>query len=204
MDMYQNFAELSKKEIEGIDFCISTVKREGSNIVIVAPHGGAIEPGTSEVAKEVASNDLSLAIFEGIKPKGNNRLHITSTNFDEPRCVELVKDSDAVIVIHGEGSAELSVFLGGKDKKLGVQVKAALERNGYAIKTHENSNLHGLNEANICNLGRQGVGVQLELSSGLRQTFFQSLTAKGRKKPTDELVKFAAAVREGLHTAGML
>jgi phage replication-related protein YjqB (UPF0714/DUF867 family) len=42
----------------------------------VAPHGGAIEPGTSEVAKQVADNDLSLFIFEGIKPKGNKRLHI--------------------------------------------------------------------------------------------------------------------------------
>ena len=171
---------------------------------MVAPHGGAIEPGTSEVAKEVANNDLSLAIFEGLKPKDNKRLHITSTNFDEPRCVELVQKSNTVVAFHGERSNELSVFLGGRDDELGAQLKAALERYGYAVKTHGNPDLHGLNEANICNRGRQGVGVQLELSSGLRQTFFQSLTDKGRKKPTDELVRFAAAVREGLHTAGRL
>jgi len=204
MDVYRNFAELSKTESEGIDFCISIVKREGSNIAIVAPHGGAIEPGTSEVAKEVANNDLSLAIFEGIKPKGNKRLHITSTNFDEPRCVELVQESDTVVAIHGEGSNELSIFLGGRDDELGVQLKAAFERYGYAVKTHGNPDLHGLATENICNRGRHGVGVQLELSSGLRQTFFQSLTDKGRKKPTDELVRFAVAVREGLHTAGRL
>ena len=204
MDVYRNFAELNETESEGIDFYISAVKREGSNTVIVAPHGGAIEPGTSEVAKEVASNDLSLFIFEGVKPKDNKRLHITSTNFDEPRCVELVQESDTVVVIHGEGSAELSVFLGGRDDELGVQLKAALENYGYAVKTHGNPDLHGLAAANICNRGRHGVGVQLELSSGLRQTFFQSLTDKGRKKPTDELVRFAAAVREGLHTAGRL
>ena len=35
-------------------------------------------------------------------------------------------------------------------------------------------------------------------------TDFQSLTSKGRKKPTYELVRFVAAVREGLHTAGRL
>jgi phage replication-related protein YjqB (UPF0714/DUF867 family) len=204
MDVYRNFAELSEAEREDIDFRISAVKREGSSTVIVAPHGGAIEPGTSEVAKEVANNDLSLAIFEGIKSKGNKRLHITSTNFDEPRCVELVQESETVVAIHGEGSNDLSIFLGGRDDELGVQLKAALERYGYAVKTHGNPDLHGLAPANICNRGRHGVGVQVELSSGLRQTFFQSLTDKGRKNPTDELVRFAAAVREGLHTAGRL
>jgi len=204
MDMYRNFAELSGAEREDIDFRISAVKREGSSTVIVAPHGGAIEPGTSEVAKEVANNDLSLAIFEGIKPKGNKRLHLTSTNFDEPRCVELVQESDTVVAIHGEGSNELSVFLGGRDDELCVQLKKALERYGYAVKTHGNPDLHGLAAENICNRGRHGLGVQLELSSGLRQTFFQSLTDKGRKKPTDELFRFASVVREGLHNAGRL
>jgi phage replication-related protein YjqB (UPF0714/DUF867 family) len=204
MDVYRNFAGLSEAEREDLDFRITAVKRKGSSIVIVAPHGGKIEPGTSEVAKEVANNDLSLALFEGIKRKGNKHLHITSTNFDEPRCVELVQESDTVVAIHGEGSFEPSVFLGGKDDELGVQLKAALERYGYAVKTHGNPDLHGLAAENICNRGRHGVGVQLELSSGLRQTFFQSLTDKGRKKPTDELVRFVAAVREGLHTAGRL
>jgi phage replication-related protein YjqB (UPF0714/DUF867 family) len=202
MDMYRNFAELGETEREDIDFRIFAVKREGSSTVIVAPHGGTIEPGTSEVAKVVANNDLSLAIFEGIKPENNKRLHITSTNFDEPRCVELVQESDTVVAIHGEASSELFVFLGGRDDELGVQLKAALERYGYAVKIHENPDLHGLAAENICNRGRHGVGVQLELSSGLRRTFFQSLTDTGRKKPTDELVRFAAAVREGLHAAG--
>jgi phage replication-related protein YjqB (UPF0714/DUF867 family) len=204
MDLYRNFAGLSESEREDIDFRIYAVKREGSSTVIVTPHGGAIEPGTSEVAKEVAKNDLSLAIFEGITPKNNKRLHITSTNFDEPCCVELVQESDTVVAIHGEGSSERSVFLGGRDDELGTQLKATLERYGYAVKTHGNPDLHGLAAENICNRGRHGVGVQLELSSGLRRTFFQSLTEKGRKKPTDELVRFAAAVREGLHTAGRL
>jgi phage replication-related protein YjqB (UPF0714/DUF867 family) len=204
MDVYRNFAELSEAESEDMDFRISAVKREGSNTIIVAPHGGAIEPGTSEVAKQVANNDLSLFIFEGIKPKDNKRLHITSTNFDEPRCVELVQASDTVVAIHGEGSDELSVFLGGRDDELCAQLKAVLERYGFTVKPHGNPDLHGLAIENICNRGRHGIGVQLELSSGLRQTFFQSLTPKGRKNPTDELVRFATAVREGLHNAGRL
>ena len=204
MDMYRNFAELGEAEREDIDFRIFAVKREGSTTAIVAPHGGAIEPGTSEVVKVVANDDLSVAIFEGIKPENNKSLHITSTNFDEPRCVELVQESDTVVAIHGEASSELFVFLGGRDAELGAQLKAALDRYGYAVKIHGNPDLHGLAAENICNRGRHGVGVQLELSSGLRRTFFQSLTDKGRKKPTDELVRFATAVREGLHAAGRL
>lgn len=204
MDVYRNFAELIETEREDIDFRIFAFKRKGSSTVIVAPHGGAIEPGTSEVATEVANNDLSLAIFEGIKPRDNKRLHITSTNFDEPRCVELVRESDTVVAIHGEGSSELSVFLGGRDDDLCEKLKKALERYGYAVKTHGNPDLQGGATENICNRGRQSAGVQLELSSGLRKTFFQSLTAKGRKKPTDNLFKFADAVREGIHDAGRL
>jgi phage replication-related protein YjqB (UPF0714/DUF867 family) len=204
MDVYENFAELKQKENEGDDFFIFIFKKEESSTVIASPHGGAIEPGTSEVAKEIAKNDLSLAIFEGRKSSDNARLHITSTNFDEPRCMELIQEANNVIAIHGECSEEKVVFFGGLDQKLGEHLKEALTRYRYKVKTHENSNLQGISAANICNRGRRGVGVQLELSLGLRLTFFDSLTAKGRNKPTNELNKFATAIREGLHAAGAL
>jgi phage replication-related protein YjqB (UPF0714/DUF867 family) len=201
MDKYRNFAQLSATEREAVDFRVHAVKRHKWGTVIVAPHGGAIEPGTSEVAKAVAGDDLSLAVFEGIKPGGGNiRLHLTSINFDEPRCLGLVVEADAVVAIHGEASADASVFLGGLDDKLGARLRAALERSGYAVKTHWNRALRGLATANICNRGRFGAGVQLELSRGLRRSFFRSLTAGGRKKPTDELFRFAAALRQALIT----
>ena len=202
MDVYENFAELEEAEHEGDDFCVYIFKREGSSTVIVSPHGGSIEPGTSEVAKEIAKNDLSLAIFEGRKSSGNARLHITSTNFDEPRCMELIQEANNVVVIHGEASTETVVFLGGIDQHLGEHLKVVLERHGYKVKIHGNLSLQGIASANICNRGRRGAGVQLELSVGLRRTLFDSLTIEGRKKPTDELKKFATAVREGLLAAG--
>jgi phage replication-related protein YjqB (UPF0714/DUF867 family) len=199
MDAYRSFGELSKAEKEDADFRILTVRRKGSGIVIVAPHGGAIEPGTSEVAKQVAGDDLSLAVFEGIKPDGGNRrLHLTSTNFDEPRCVQLVLGADTIVAIHGEASAEPSVFLGGRNDKLGAQLMAVLKRHGYAVGIHGNTDLHGLSAKNICNRGRSRAGVQLELSRGLRRTFFRSLTAEGRKEPTYAFFRFTAAVRRGL------
>ena len=204
MDVYHNYAKLDETERESVDFCVSVVRIEGSATVIAAPHGGGIEPGTSEVAKEIAKKDLSVAIFEGNKTSGNARLHITSTNFDEPRCAELVESADNVVAIHGEGSAEAIVFLGGRDKKLGLQLQAALERYGYNVRNHKNPNLQGMEAINICNRGRRGVGVQLELSAGLRETFFESSSCKGQKRLTDELARFAIAIREGLHDAGAL
>lgn len=202
MDEYSKFAELKEAEREGVDFCVCVLPREGASTVVLAPHGGGIEPGTSEVAARIAEDDLSLAIFAGKKSTDNARLHITSTNFDEPRILELVQASDSVLVIHGESSQEPVLFLGGRDTELGAQVRVALKRHGYKVETHKKPELQGVATANICNRGRRGGGVQLELSSGLRRLFFESLNAEGRKKTTDELAKFAAAVREGLRGGG--
>ena len=116
MDKYKCFSELIEAEKEGIAFEVSIVDIESSQTVIVAPHGGGIEPGTSEIAREIANDDLSLAIFEGKKSSGNSTLHLTSANFDEPRCLSLIKKKDFVISIHGEGSNSAIVFLGGKDE----------------------------------------------------------------------------------------
>ena len=46
--------------------------------------------------------------------------------------------------------------------------------------------------------------MQLEISTGLRETFFESLTASGRRNPMEDLTSFAEAVREGLRAAGVL
>lgn len=198
MDVYRSYAELSNTEIEGRDFSVSAIRRVGSHTVILAPHGGDIEPGTSEVAREVAQNDLSYYLFEGIKPEGNRRLHITSTHFDEPRGIRLVQASDTAIAIHGEASPEPAVYLGGRNIELGRHLEQALVKYGYHVKSHRNPGLRGLAADNICNRGRHGQGVQFELSRGLRQTFFRSLSASGRKKHTDELVRFAFAIRSGM------
>src|SRR4030095_5264141 len=131
-DQYKNFAELARKEVAGVDYRI-LLRRETSSFAIVAPHGGGIEPGTSEIANAVAESDLSAGTnlsfyaFEGIKSEGNKDLHITSTNFDEPICVTLIKTAQIIITIHGEHSDEdgEGVFVGGLNKRLGQRIGAA-------------------------------------------------------------------------------
>src|SRR5918999_2850260 len=88
-DLYEDFATLAKGENEGIDYRICVTVRD-SAVAIVAPHGGRIERGTSEIAAAIAKNNHSLYCFEGIKKRPHRDLHITSTNFDEPKCISLI------------------------------------------------------------------------------------------------------------------
>ena len=102
-DKYKNFEDLARHETAGVDFRV-LVRRARAALAIVAPHGGGIEPGTSELADAVAAEGPSFYAFEGLKASGNVDLHITSTRFDEPLCVDLLAASDVVVTLHGEHS----------------------------------------------------------------------------------------------------
>jgi phage replication-related protein YjqB (UPF0714/DUF867 family) len=112
-DKYPNFPALKKNERPEA-YRIVPVDRD-STVVVAAPHGGKIEPGTSELARQVAGEDLSLYLFEGCKANHNRDLHITSANFDEPEGRELMRRADRIVTLHGEGSDELVVRIGGLD-----------------------------------------------------------------------------------------
>jgi phage replication-related protein YjqB (UPF0714/DUF867 family) len=198
MDKYTNYSQLIKNEQENIDFKVFTAHRENSSIAVIAPHGGNIEPGTSEVAIEIAKDDLSLALFEGKKPSGNRQLHLTSTNFDEPRCISLIQSAEYVVAIHGEKTEKPVVYIGGRDNDLCTHLQSSLEKKGFDVRQHQNQYLQGMAPSNICNLGQRGKGVQIELSAGLRKIFFKSLTLEGRQRPHDQLFVFTSAVRESL------
>jgi phage replication-related protein YjqB (UPF0714/DUF867 family) len=71
-------------------------------VLTIAPHGGRIEPGTSEIAALIAGESYNLHRFEGRKPPGQNAvLHITSHHFDEPRALNLARKCRIVLGIHG-------------------------------------------------------------------------------------------------------
>jgi phage replication-related protein YjqB (UPF0714/DUF867 family) len=200
-DRYPNFAALAAAEPAGA-FAI-VFRRTGSPLVIAAPHGGGIEPGTSEIALAIAAEDLSCYLFEGKKSDGNHDLHITSARFDEPHGLALLSAATLVVTIHGEDSAGECVYLGGRHTAARAAVSTALLPQGYLVQEHANPQLQGVEARNICNLGRAGAGLQMELSLGLRQTFFASLTRSGRKQPTPRLAQFGALVRHALLQVGV-
>lgn len=191
-DKYLNFAALASAEPPNA-YSIS-MRNAGSPVVVVAPHGGGIEPGTSEIALAIAGSDLSYYLFEGKKVKNNRDLHITSSNFDEPEGLALMRNTNTVLAVHGEESDAETVYLGGLDVAALALLRRTLEHDGYEVREHANPQLQGLHKRNICNIGRNGAGVQLELSAGLRGSFFEAPTRSGRRKPTARLSEFATLI----------
>jgi phage replication-related protein YjqB (UPF0714/DUF867 family) len=198
-DKYRNFATLALNEQSGIDYGI-VVRRARLAFAIIAPHGGGIEPGSSEIADAIAGERFSFYGFEGLKSSGNADLHITSTRFDEPMCLTVLGHSGVILTIHGEDSdgAGEGVFVGGLDVALGAQIGTALTEKGFDVREHSDPDLQGRDPTNICNRGTSCAGVQLELSRAVRETLFESLTRTGRKHPTARFEVFVTAVRQVL------
>lgn len=194
-DKYNNYRELSRAQRRGKDFRVRFRKRNG-NTIVLAPHGGGIEPGTSEIADAVAGADLSFYAFEGIKPRRNRELHITSTHFDEPRCKALITVADRVIAIHGQNGNEDEALLGGRDLVTIRRLRQSLEQDGFHIAVGGSPQLQGRSADNICNCGAQARGVQIEIRDGMRRTFFQDMrTRRGRRIKTQRFRDFVSAVR---------
>ncbi len=185
---YRSFGELSERQREGQDYRIETCLT-GHRVLVMAPHGGQIEPGTTEIAEEIARDDFSFYSFEGIKPDGNGVLHIESHLFDEPRALEAVRRAEIVLTVHGQaGNVDEFVMLGGLNPGLKSEIERELNRSGFGtLKPTEG--LRAMNGRNICNRGRSGMGAQLEVSRGLRDLL---------RADKDRLRKFADAVRRGI------
>jgi phage replication-related protein YjqB (UPF0714/DUF867 family) len=187
-DKYGNFDELRRGERNGIDFRVSLTKTNTS-VAIIAPHGGWIEPGTSEIAAAVAGGDYNLYCFEGLRNRPHGDLHVTSHQFNEPSCVELVGGCDQVVALHGRAGAERCVEVGGLDIDLRDAIRANLVAAGFEAEVVTTGELAALHPRNICNRGARNMGCQLEITRALRDAL---------RADSDLLDRFAQAVRRAL------
>ena len=165
-DNYKNFKELKNFEKINTDYKI-TISDLGSPTTIIAPHGGKIEPKTSDIAAGIAGDQFNYYCFEGIKPSNNRCLHITSHNFDEPQALKLLARSQTVVAVHACTDARTLVYPGGRDEKLMGAIVKELKAAGISV-ADRNLKYQGVNPNNICNRGATGRGAQLEISRGLR------------------------------------
>jgi len=195
-DRYASFAELARNVQEGKDFR-RVVERRRSCVAIVAPHGGGIEPGTSEVARALAGDEFALYCFEGLRQNGNDELHVTSHCFDDPACIQLVEQAQVVVAVHGCAGEDKAVYVGGLDDGLKARLIQALRRAGFRAGPSAGE-LAGCYVDNICNRGMLGQGVQLEITEGLRRAMFADLTWKGRETRTPVFDRFVGAVKREL------
>lgn len=160
-DKYKNFTELSTAtknyKIDSRDF--------DTEFIIVAPHGGNIEPTTDLIAKMIASEKYSYYLFLG----GTRDQHITSSHFDEPKCLELISKAKKVITIHGKKGIDYKVMLGGLDDDLIIKGTSILTTNGFEV-IPSTDNVAGKDKNNICNKGSSGKGLQIEMGKELRDS----------------------------------
>ncbi|EJK84477.1 poly-gamma-glutamate hydrolase family protein [Rhizobium rhizogenes] len=191
-DRYSSFSTLREHETEGVDYRIR-VEARSSPATIIAPHGGFIEPTTSEIALEMASDTFSAYCFEGLRAgRAHHELHITSDRFDEPKARALVSASSIVVAIHGRidrDDPEAS-WVGGLDEVLRDVIVQALSEGAFrAVARVKGEPLAGTAAGNICNGGKRNVGVQLEIPRTLRD----ELAAD-----SERLRRYAASVRQAI------
>ena len=183
---YPTYVALAQAHVEGREYRVVARRVARASAAIIAPHGGGIEYRTSEIATAIAGQDHSLYLFEGLLQDGNSALHITSHNFDEPRCLTLIGVHDVVLSVHGcanqDGVAD-AVYVGGLDEVRKSRVAEALRQAWFDARTNGHK-FPGTEPHNICNRGSTGRGVQLELSRGLREYL--------------DIERFARAVRTAL------
>ena len=182
-----SFKELVHREVEDQDYRIRIELRD-PRVLIMAPHGGKIEPTTGEIAAAIAEDDYSFYCFEGLKTD-SRPLHIESHLFDEPRALQVVQKADVVITIHGQiDQKEEFVMVGGLNDSLRSEITRELEGAGFQTRV-PTERLMGTDSQNICNRGKLRRGVQLEVSRKVRDLLKTNL---------ELLQVFAEAVRKAI------
>ena len=185
---YKNFKELAQQEVEGKDYQVKFRLRD-ERVLIMAPHGGKIEPTTTMIAEAIAGENYSCYSFEGLKEEGNGVLHIESHLFDEPQALQAVKKADVAITVHGQlNHQEGFIMVGGLHVDLRSEIRRRLEAAGFQTRTPPEG-LQGIDPENICNRGRLKGGIQLEISRKERDLL---------KTDKERLERFASAVREAI------
>lgn len=183
-DVYQNFEELKNNE-DPSDYGIVT-KQTSTPVLVLAIHGGGIEGGTSEIAREL-SKEYSLYLFEGLKSSGNSVLHITSTRFDEPRALKMTGSHEYVISLHGYAEEDQQIEVGGTDRVRAADLVKRLQNAGFPAVLLGMDHPHaGVSPNNIANKSKTGLSIQLEMSTGFRKSLFGIFSLKSRSVTQNE------------------
>jgi phage replication-related protein YjqB (UPF0714/DUF867 family) len=175
---------------------------------IIAPHGGGIEFGTSELCLAIAGyHPATLAVipgtgvtydywmFEGLRRDFNRELHVTSTHCNDGVAVSMCAGSLNVLALHGctteqaqlPDDAEV-VLVGGRNQTLKQRLLeefAAAELT--AMDAAHLEQLNGDEEENIVNRTLLGMGGHLELTGPLRSAMFDDDSRPQRKHTTTKV-----------------
>ncbi|MFD8703173.1 poly-gamma-glutamate hydrolase family protein [Kitasatospora sp. NPDC059648] len=160
---------------------------------VIAPHGGGIESGTSELCLAVAGHhpaDLTPTpaagpvydywMFEGLRSSDNRALHVTSNHCDDTVVRAMCSDSLNVLSLHGCTTATAgleagarAVLVGGLNSGLRQYLMEEFAAAGIrAVNVSGGEEFAGTDPENICNRSLLRMGAQLELTAELRTAMF--------------------------------
>lgn len=198
VDKYPSYDEMAANHVEGEDYIISYNIRPPNRVSSIAVHGGGIEVGTTELAREVgAINSHNFYTFEAKMPSNNGDLHITSIRFNEARALNVQDQSDFTISFHGAAGDTPKSLMGGIDLVKSSQVADALTAAGFVTEI-ASEELNGNSPSNIANKNRTRAGVQIELTTEQRIQFFinrdWSRAARLNRQFTEEFFNYINAI----------
>ncbi len=192
--IYQNFSALKQSEHLDRDYQIK-YRHGDSGFAVIAPHGGRIEHGTSQVADAIAGDEHSFYAFEGLKDLSHD-LHISSNRFDEPTALTIARRADIVITIHGCLGHESYIYLGGCHDELKESLRYRLSNDGFPAEFDPHPKRQGMRKTNICNHGKSGLGVQIEMTQAFRMSLFKSPSySETFWKANDQFYEFTELIR---------
>ena len=194
--------------------------------IVMAIHGGGIEPGTSEIALAAAGYHPAtlipvddgrglhdLWLFEGLLSKRNDDLHVAAINYNEPIATELVQNARRCLSLHGctDAKAKVSethplgiIQIGGLDFELRHIVMEELAAAGIPAEIATDEELKGEDPRNIGNKTQIGGCVQLEMGKSYRASLFEVNTRPRRKHTTNaQFWLLVRALRQAMSRVGV-
>ena len=195
--MYQSMTDLVSQEPAKGNYFFQIDDSRQSNVKLFAPHGGCIEPCTGNIVIEIAAGVVDYYIFNGIrKAQCYQTLHVTSTQYDEPRCLAMVRGAKVALAIHGCDGEESFMEVGGATRLLNEQLSSYLTRMNFPVvqAAQHRTGEDALNFINQASIG----GLQLELSAGFRRSLFPYFPKPLQHNPTT-LQPFVEAMKNWIH-----
>jgi len=231
-DHYRSMAELYANEVEGVNYSKEWYRhrwryqtgenyKKENEVFIMAPHGGSIESGTTELALATAGftddfdkhpaepGTYDYFIFDGTNPEDQNgRLHVTASHYDDPVANELVQNSIVSLAFHGctdeqpdqsTGNEYMACLIGGLDETFKELLELRLQGAGFNAFITSQETLNGDIPENIINQNKLHAGAQFEMTTSLRKSFYETNTRSGRRATTnDDFWLFVNTVREAI------
>jgi len=232
-DRYIGMNHLYAHETEGVNYTkewhrhrwrykTSKNYKDENEIFIMAPHGGGIERGTTELALATAgftsdfnrhpasAETYDYFIFNGKNPGDQNgSLHVTASNYDDFVANELVQNSVISLAFHGctdeqpepnTGEGYKACIIGGLDIAFMTILEYQLHDAGFNARISDQEMLNGDLPDNIINKNKRKTGAQFELTTSFRRSLYDIFdTPIGRKTSTnDDFWLFVNTIRQSI------